>query len=205
MDMALPLEGPQLFGKVLLVEDDPIAAEWIAKKVSRAGMVCKLVHSKEEASICIKNEVFHAVITDLYFENGQPTGLELVNELEALGIPVVVISSRADLKVAKDAVNSGASFLLEKPFEPEELIEALRKVWEEPRGQIGIVERFLDQNSLTQKEKEIVRLILKGLSNKEIAEVSGNTEKTIKFHLTTIFQKCGVASRTELFNAVFPT
>lgn len=205
MDAILSLEGPKIFGKVLLVEDDPIAAEWIAKKIDRAGMTCKLVRSKEEAAEALRSEVFHAVVTDVYLTNGEPAGLELVQQLEVSGIPVVVISSRADLKVAKEAVNSGASFLLEKPFTPEELTDALRKVWEEPRGQVGIVERFLDQHHLTQKEKDIVRLILKGLSNKEIAEVSGNTEKTIKFHLTTIFQKCGVESRTELFNAVFPT
>ncbi len=200
-----PYVGPTLFGKVLLVEDDPIVGEWIGRKLKKLGLEISLVHSKMDADAELVKHNFHAVITDIFLENNQPLGLKLVHELQPKGLPVIVISSRADFSLAKEAMNAGASYLFEKPFEEKELISALRQLWEEPRGQQGILERFLDQNILTHKEKEIVRLILKGLSNKEVAEITGNTEKTIKFHLTAIFQKCGVESRTELFNSIFPT
>lgn len=194
-----------LLGKVLVVEDDSVVGEWIQRKLEKAGLQCSHVRTKKDAIDALNAQVFHAVVTDVFLDDGFPGGLELVHEISDRGLPVVVISSRADIRVAREAINSGALYLLEKPFPIEELVTALGKLWEEPRGHVGILERFLDLNSLTTKEKEIVRLLLKGLSNKEVAEISGNTEKTIKFHLTTIFQKCGVSSRTELFNAVFPT
>jgi len=197
--------APQVQGKVLLIEDDIQVADWLCQKLQKSGLECTVAHSKAEADAFFLTRSFHAVVTDVFLESDEPKGLEIVKEMFLKGIPSIVISSRADLKLAKDVMNSGASFLLEKPFVAEDLVAALRKIWEEPRGYQGIVERFLDLNRLTTKEKEIVRLLLKGLSNKEVARMSGNTEKTIKFHLTTIFQKCGVESRTELFNAVFPT
>jgi DNA-binding NarL/FixJ family response regulator len=58
---------------------------------------------------------------------------------------------------------------------------------------------------LTPKEKEVTRLVVKGLANKEIASIEEITDRTIKAHLTSIFLKCGVTTRTELFNAIFPT
>ncbi len=60
-------------------------------------------------------------------------------------------------------------------------------------------------NKLTPKEREVTRLVVKGLANKEIANVEEITDRTIKSHLTNIFHKCGVSSRTELLNAIFPT
>ena len=58
---------------------------------------------------------------------------------------------------------------------------------------------------MTDKEREVSRLLFKGLSNKEIAEVLGVTEKTVKFHVTGIFDKAGVKSRSEFLSTVFPT
>lgn len=200
-----PTTSRKLLGKVLIVEDDSVVGEWLKRKLERAGLTCFLANSRLSAEAILASDQIHAVITDVFLEDGAPGGLQLVHQLSSSGIPVIVISSRADLKIAKEAMNHGAQYLLEKPFGIDELLTALEKLWEEPRGHMGILERFMDLNSLTNKEKEIVRLLLKGLSNKEVAQISGNTEKTIKFHLTTIYQKCSVASRCELFNAVFPT
>jgi DNA-binding CsgD family transcriptional regulator len=67
------------------------------------------------------------------------------------------------------------------------------------------VERYLDIHGLTKTERKIARLALKGLSNREIANVNGNTEKTVKFHMTIIYDKCQVGSRSEFFNSILPT
>ncbi len=195
----------KLLGKVLVVEDDQLVGDWLQRKLEKAGLTAYLARSRAQAEQVLATQTIHAVVTDVFLEEGLPGGLQLVHQLSNSGIPVMVISSRADLRVAKEAMNHGAQFLLEKPFTMEELLNALERLWEEPRGHMGILERFMDLNQLTTKEKEIVRLLLKGLSNKEVAQMSGNTEKTIKFHLTTIYQKCNVSSRCELFNAVFPT
>lgn len=50
----------------------------------------------------------------------------------------------------------------------------------------------------TKTERQVIELVAKGLSNKEVGENLGVSQKTIKFHLTNIFKKCGLKSRTQL-------
>ena len=57
----------------------------------------------------------------------------------------------------------------------------------------------------TKKEEEVARLVLKGLTSAEIGAMMGNSEKTIKQHLTQVYAKLGVAGRAEFFHLVFPS
>ncbi|PIR21737.1 MAG: hypothetical protein COV44_11745 [Deltaproteobacteria bacterium CG11_big_fil_rev_8_21_14_0_20_45_16] len=202
----LELKG-KLQGKVLIVEDDETTGPWLVKRLAKTGLDAVLANNKEDALKEFESNIFHAVVTDVYLDRDQNkhAGLDIIKAIGPTGTPLVIMTSAADLEIAREGINFGAAYLLEKPFEVEKLIEVLEKLWTEPRGLGAILDRFLDLNSLTNKEKEIVRLMMKGLSNREIANVSKNTEKTIKYHFTTIFEKCGVGSRTELFNSVFPT
>ena len=195
-----------LRGNVLIVEDDDLTGAWLVKELQHRGLETTLVKTRAQAQKAAETTAkpFHAVVCDIYLEDGK-SGLDVIAEWEKYGLPVIVITSRADLSIAKESLNRGAAHLLEKPFQVQELVQILQKCWEEPRGLTGLLEHFLEVNHFTPKEKDIARFVLKGLSNREIAEVMGNTEKTIKFHLTVIFQKCGVKSRTEFFNAIFPT
>lgn len=63
----------------------------------------------------------------------------------------------------------------------------------------------LSAAKLSPKERECAVLMLKGLATKEMAEALGNTEKTLKHHIASIFKKFGVGSRAELFHEIFPT
>lgn len=197
----------QRLGKLLIVEDDSVTGPWLKRKLTDYGFSTVLCASLAEALEAIKTSDFHAIVTDIFLseDRSQKEGLKIVQAAHKNGIPAIIITSAADLEIAKKGLNFGASFLLEKPFEISDLESILVNLWEDPKGLTNLSERFFDFHSLTTKEKEITRMLLKGLSNKEIAEACGNTEKTIKFHLTIIFDKCGVKSRTELFNSIFPT
>ncbi len=199
--------GRNVVGKVLLVEDDAALGAEIQAALQRARITCDHFTTLDEAKKAFDGKTYHAVVTDIYLDSqtGSRGGLDLIRYVESSGIPTFIMSSAADLKIAKEGMNHGAIYLFEKPFNPADLIAVLKKTWEEPRGLQAILERFLDQHGLTNKEKEVVRLLIKGLSNKEIASMEDNSDRTIKFHLTSIFEKCGVQSRTELFNAIFPT
>lgn len=201
---SVPLK--RLQGRVLLVEDDEALGPWIKSRLEKMGLEVVWASNLQGALQAFSSKLFHAVITDVFLSaENKREGLELVRRVEPTGTPTIVISSSADLQIAKEAMNHGASYLLEKPFEPEALAPILEKLWEDPKGLLAMVERFLDLHELTPKEKEVVRLLLKGLSNKEVASIEGNSDRTIKFHLTSIFEKCGVKSRTELINAILPT
>jgi DNA-binding NarL/FixJ family response regulator len=59
--------------------------------------------------------------------------------------------------------------------------------------------------ALTLKEVEVAHLLLKGLSTADMAHIAGNSDKTLKQHISTIYEKCGVSSRAEFFFFIFPT
>jgi DNA-binding NarL/FixJ family response regulator len=206
MIAAIPPNKDLLKGTVLLVEDDLIYGSWIQDALNSIGLKCEWKKDLPSALEAANEKSYHALITDAFLSpNNIPEGLELIRKLEPQGIPTILMSSRTDLAIAKEAVNKGTSFILEKPFPIEDITSALRTLWEQPRGLQALLERFMEINTLTPKEREVTRLVIKGLANKEIASVEETTDRTVKAHLTNIFQKCGVESRTELFNAIFPT
>jgi len=191
--------------QVLLIEDDDVSGDMLRAGLQNLSIVCTWVKTVDEARRALEKRTFDAVVTDIMLGPDSPSGLDLVKELQPTGAPVLVITAFADTARVKEALNHGATFLLEKPFRAEELSRALASVWEEPRGLGHFVERALDRAELTAKERDVARLLLKGLSTREMAGVTGNTEKTLKHHIASIFHKFGVASRAELFHCIFPT
>ena len=193
--------------QVLLIEDEQTAGLALSQALQGAGIACRWVATFDEAQKAWKEAPFDAVITDIMLDQGKPDGLEVLKRIEQAGMPmpVVVISAFADQTRVKEALNHGAAYLLEKPFTTAELRKVLDRLWQEPRGLIGARERAFKQVDLTNKECEVARLLLKGLSTQEMARLTGNSEKTLKQHISTIYEKCGVSSRTEFFHFIFPT
>lgn len=197
-------------GRVLLLEDDALHGEWLGQNLSRRMIEAHWVRDLSEAIQLLQAslnslEKYHAIITDVFMADGQRGGLELLKKAEELDIPTIVISSKPDLEMTRESIRHGANDFIEKPLDIGMLVERLRKIWEEPRYLSSLLEHFLEIHQMTEKEKEVCRLIFKGLSNKEIADVLKVTEKTVKFHVTGIFEKAGVKSRSELVSTVFPT
>lgn len=69
----------------------------------------------------------------------------------------------------------------------------------------AFVERTVVRGNLTPKEANVLRLLCKGLSTKEMAAITGNTDKTLKHHIASVFYKLNVKSRAGLFAHIFPT
>jgi DNA-binding NarL/FixJ family response regulator len=196
-----------LAGRILLLEDDPLAGEWLSHALSKKGIEVYWCQDLEASLGLIQPDsqvIFHAAVTDVYLKDKLPGGMKLVHAAREAGLPIGVISSRPDLPLVVEALNGGASVFLQKPFDADDLFSRLVSLWSEPQHLSTFLERFVEQHSLTDKEKEVCRLLFKGLSNKEIANVLNVTEKTIKFHVTGIFEKAGVQSRSELSSTVFP-
>lgn len=193
--------------RLLLVEDDPDARASLERALARAGYEVLAAASVPDALACAEAAPFlDVVVSDIVLGEDDRGGVRLVPALRAAGVraPVVLITAFADLEGVKQALNEGAAFLLEKPFRAPALLEVLRRVLGEPRDIGYLVDRALARAGLTDKEQSVARLLLKGLTSVEIAEIEGNSEKTVRQHVTQIYAKCGVASRAELFHFVFP-
>jgi len=192
---------------LLLVEDENDARTILARRMAAYNWNC-LAHPSAESALK-DPELRHveAVVADVVLGEGKLSGIELIVELRKLDVraPVVLVTAFADQQRVKAALNNGASYLLEKPFTTEALRNVLDKVTTVDVDLARLVNRALARARLTKKEEEVARLVLKGLTSAEIGAMMGNSEKTIKQHLTQVYAKLGVAGRAEFFHLVFPS
>jgi DNA-binding NarL/FixJ family response regulator len=190
----------------LLVEDDADARLGLVRALQRAGIACIEAADAKEAIAQVGTAAFDIAILDLVLGDDDGGGLSVLTALRAAGrsVPAVIITAFADVDRLKRALNLGASFLLEKPFRGADLVETVRKLLGDERDLGRLVTEAIARSGLTDREAEIARLVLKGLPSLEIATVLGSSDKTVRQHISRIYEKCGVSSRPELFHYVFP-
>lgn len=193
---------------VLLVEDEDDTRESLARSLERARFRCLAARSADEALAFAQGDDFvDVVVTDIVLgRDDDRGGLRLLTDLRTAGVlaPVIVITAFADVEKVKTALNGGAAHLLEKPFRASELCDVIRRVQQPGTGVQHAIEQVFSRANLTEKEREVASYLLEGLSGSEIAERSGNSPKTIRQHLTRIYEKCGVASQAEFFRLAYP-
>jgi two-component system nitrate/nitrite response regulator NarL len=116
---------------------------------------------------------------------------------------VVMLSGVEDADLAGEALRRGARAFLGKGIDPADVAPVLRQVFEgtivtESLGSpAGASQRAADEFGLTSREREILEQVASGRSNKQIAREFWLSEQTIKYHLTNVYRKLGVSSRTE--------
>jgi DNA-binding NarL/FixJ family response regulator len=132
-------------------------------------------------------------------------GLQLLDRLREQypETKVVILSAVDDPEVAAEAIRRGAKAFLGKGIDPGDIAPVLRQVFEgelvtESIGsEPGVPAVASDEFGLTTREREILERVATGLSNKQIAGEFWLSEQTIKYHLTNVYRKLGVSSRTE--------
>lgn len=195
--------------RVLLVEDEPEARGALARALERAGHVVIAAADVATALALVEDHAAAApdvAVLDVVLGDDDRGGLRVLEALRARAptVPVVMVTAFADVQKVKTALNLGASHLLEKPFRAAELLAVLERVIAARPDPAEAVTRLFERVGLTPREAEVARLALKGLPSPEIAHVLGMSEKTVRQHLSRVYEKHGVASRGELFHLVFP-
>lgn len=146
------------------------------------------------------------------------SGIEATQQLTASlpKVKVMILTSFTDQDHALPAIRAGAKGYLLKDLEPEELVQAVRRVHEgkvelhpDVAGQLmsqyvslyqgnpGSAEGQAEHEPLTKRELEVLRLIASGMNNRAIADALVITEKTVKTHVTHILSKLGLEDRTQ--------
>jgi len=131
-------------------------------------------------------------------------GLMCIRLLKARspGVKIAVLSGMDSDELAEEALRLGASAFITKGIDPDELPAALRSAYEDrvasPIGRLDQDRATAAREAgLTERELEILRAVGEGRSNREIGKQLWLAEQTVKFHLTNIYRKLGVSSRTE--------
>jgi DNA-binding NarL/FixJ family response regulator len=116
---------------------------------------------------------------------------------------VLVLTSFSDQSRILDALQAGAEGYLLKHAEPETILSGIRAVvaggspLDPKAARVLLTNRRAPRAALTDREREVLRLVGEGLPNKSIARRLGISERTVKAHLTSIYQQLGVTDRTQ--------
>jgi FixJ family two-component response regulator len=133
-----------------------------------------------------------------------PSGLELQESLNRSGhdVPIVFISGHADVPSSVRAIKAGAVDFLQKPFSDQALLDiihgALRRDREARRDRAEVSSIRVRFDTLTPRERDVLRLVIQGRLNKQIAGDLGISEKTVKFHRGRVMEKTQAGSVAEL-------
>jgi len=130
--------------------------------------------------------------------------LDLQSELATANIhtPIIFITGHGDIPMTVRAMKAGAVEFLTKPFREEELLDAIQQALERDRTareqRLENEELRARYDTLTPREGEVMRIVITGLLNKQIAGELGTSEITIKQHRARVMQKMRADSLADL-------
>ena len=136
------------------------------------------------------------------------SGLELHEKLDALGsrLPIIFVTGHGDVPMAVGALQRGACDFIEKPFNNADLLSRIERALELD-NQIAARRERNDAIAnrlelLTQREREVMQLVVAGKLNKQIADTLDISMKTVEAHRARVMEKMGVRTLAELVKAV---
>ena len=192
--------------RVLLAEDHSIVRAGLERLLGTTDDI-EVVAGAEDGAQAVELAAEHkpdVVLMDISMPhlNGIEATKQIVEANE--DIQVVVLTSFADRPQIVAALDAGAVGYLLKDAEPDEVIRGVRAAAKRESPFAPKVARTLldaraerPEAQLSERELEVLRGVAKGLPNKLIARTLGISEKTVKAHLTRIYQQIGVTDRTQ--------
>lgn len=198
--------SPQI--TVFVVDDDQAVRESLALLVQSVGLEAKTFASARDFLAAYRPDRRGCLITDIRMPG--MSGLELQEQLSADGhhIPIIVLTGFGDVPAAVRALKGGAVDFVEKPFNPQALLDLVQQaivrdseIRERAAREAELAERMA---LLTPREREVMTLVVAGKANKVIAIDLSISERTVELHRGRIMKKMQARSLAELMRLVLP-
>jgi FixJ family two-component response regulator len=187
---------------VFVIDDDESVCRALARLIRSVGLTVETFPSA--AAFLDRKPVDRAACLILDVRLPGASGLELQ---EALGraqrtMPIIFITGHGSVPMSVRAMKSGALDFLQKPFNDQELLDGIQRALARSRdarveqtARAGLERRLA---TLTPREQEVMRLVVRGMLNKQIASTLGAAEKTIKVHRGRVMRKMQAESVADL-------
>lgn len=189
--------------KVMVVDDHPLVRVGIATVINQQSdmTIAAEADGGERVVELYRQHRPDVVLMDLRLRGDSGSRLTGLLRQTFPGARVLVISNYDGDEDIHQALNSGAMGYLFKSVVEDELVDAIREINAGrrylPKGVAARLEESRPGAHLTQREDEILELLGKGLRNRELGEVLGVAEDTVKTHLKSLFRKLAVTDRAE--------
>ena len=181
---------------VYVVDDDPDVLKAIERLLGSAGLMVAAFPSPRQFLERYDRAAAGCLVLDLALPGLSGLDLQGMLEQQASHLPIVFLTGRGDIAASVQAMKKGASDFLTKPVDDAILIATIRDALARDRAlRPARIERERIAQclaTLTERERQVLELIVAGRLNKQIAAELGTTEKTIKFHRGNLMRKMGV-------------
>jgi len=187
---------------VYIVDDDPSIRRALQRVIESVGLAVKRYASAEE--FLDKYDPAQAGCLVLDVRMPGVSGLDLQETLAAkdINLPIVFITAYGDVPMTARAMKAGAVDFIEKPFNEQELLDAINRAIEQDaefrREHTEHTDAQHRVAKLTPREREVLKIVVTGKANKEIAAELGISEKTVKIHRARVMEKMQADSLPEL-------
>ncbi|MET3379051.1 MULTISPECIES: response regulator transcription factor [Variovorax] len=201
---------PLIDGLIFIVDDDASVREALAWLLRSRRLASEHFASAEAFEQFLDQGPLPEQPLCLLLDVRMPgtSGLVLFDRLAERGLlpsmPVIFLTGHADVPTAVDAVKRGAFDFCEKPFSDNALVDRIEhalnaslQALEVQRVRRGLAERI---GELTDRERDVMRLVVEGLPNKLIADQLAISVRTVEVHRARVFDKMEVKSAVELAN-----
>jgi len=187
---------------VFVVDDDPAVRKSLTRLIAAAGYAVDAFASARDFLARERPTGPCCLVLDVRMPG--LTGLDLQEALAAAGrrMSIVFITGHGDVSMSVRAMKRGAVDFLSKPFDVEDLLEAIQRCVTKDVRDLGEETRVAEiqarVKTLTSRETEVFALVVTGMLNKQIASELGISEKTVKVHRAQVMAKLRAGSVAEL-------
>lgn len=189
---------------VFIIDDDEAVCDSIQELVNSIKLPTETFHSAQAFLDVFDAARAGCLVLDLRMAH--MSGLALQSKLAEIGaeIPIVFISGHGDIATAVTAVKAGAVDFVQKPYHAQQLLdainEALRRDAARRCGKSDRDDFAARLSALTDRERDVMALAIKGMSSKLIARQLGISHRTVELHRSRVLEKLGVGSMAELIS-----